>query len=160
MKYRDTIKFFAFLLFALILFAKQVSQESITGVVSKVVDGDTIHLKTADEVIKVRLNCIDAPEKKQRFGQEATEALKEWVLGQVVKVEALGTDRYKRKIGVVYRDDQEINLIMVKSGLAWNYKEYCDDERYAKAQEIARKARLGLWRDRKPIYPSDYRHKK
>jgi endonuclease YncB( thermonuclease family) len=51
----------------------------------------------------------------------------------------------------------------VQAGMAWHYKEYQreqapeDRELYAKAEDEARSARRGLWRDADPVEPSAFR---
>ena len=53
------------------------SDEKIIGNLKRVVDGDTIYLKTeANNSIKVRLAFIDAPELNQPFGTDAKAFLK------------------------------------------------------------------------------------
>ena len=42
----------------------------------KVVDGDTVHVFYKDEVYKIRLTEIDAPERDQPYGSNTTEYLK------------------------------------------------------------------------------------
>ena len=53
------------------------SDKKIIGNLKRVVDGDTIHLKTeTNNAIKVRLAFIDAPELNQPFGKDAKAFLK------------------------------------------------------------------------------------
>jgi endonuclease YncB( thermonuclease family) len=60
---------------------------------------------------------------------------------------------------------RDVNLEMLKAGLAWHYKQYEreqakeDRERYAAAEEEARAGRVGLWRDAEPVAPWDWRKK-
>jgi len=52
---------------------------------------------------------------------------------------------------------KELNLEILKAGLAWHYKRYSDRQDYAEAEEIARRAGYGLWIDRNPTPPWKWR---
>ena len=52
---------------------------------------------------------------------------------------------------------KNINLEMVKQGMAWAYKQYSHDPIYLQAQENAQAKRIGLWADNNPIEPSQWR---
>ena len=79
------------------------------GKVVRVSDGDTIVVLTQDkEQIKVRLNGIDAPEKKQSFGRQSTKFLSNLVVGRTVEVKKEGNDRYGRTIGTIILDGVEL----------------------------------------------------
>ena len=60
----------------LLALACTANAETITGLVVSVADGDTITVLDADKVQhKIRLAGIDAPEKKQPFGNRSKESL-------------------------------------------------------------------------------------
>ena len=133
---------------------------TLTGRVVKVSDGDTITVLDASNVQhKIRLNGIDAPEKKQAFGQVAKNHLSSLVAGKAVRVEYSKRDRYGRVLGTVFVGDTDINLKMIADGLAWHYKKFDKTPSYAKAEDAARSKRLGLWRDPKPVEPETFRHR-
>jgi len=49
-------------------------------------DGDTVKLlNKRKREIKIRLNCIDAPEKSQDFGQRAKQSLSDMILERMLK---------------------------------------------------------------------------
>ena len=87
--------------------------------VIKISDGDTITVLSGKEQTKVRLYGIDAPEKKQDYGQRSKQFLASLIAGQVVEVDPRGKDRYKRTIGTIYLDGKDINAQMVANGYAW-----------------------------------------
>ena len=90
------------LLVAAVAFSQLAAAETYTGKVVSVVDGDTLKILTADrQELKIRLTEIDAPEKKQPFGQQSKEALASICAGQQAHVESAGKDRYKRILGRV-----------------------------------------------------------
>ncbi len=73
-------------------------------------------------------------------------------------------DRYGRIVGKVIVDGQDVGLRQIETGLAWWYRKYAreqspqDQVTYARAEEGARIARGGLWRDSEPVPPWEYRH--
>ncbi len=75
-------------------------------------------------------------------------------------------DRYGRIVGFVIVDGHDVNLEQVKTGMAWFYRYYQrelspeDRERYAKAEDQARTDRLGLWQDKHPIPPWEWRRQR
>ena len=106
----------AILLFFLIM----SGLSSFEGKVIRVSDGDTIVVLTQDkEQIKVRLNGIDAPEKKQPFGKQSTKFLANLVAGKTVEIKKEGNDRYGRMIGTIFLNGIDINKEMVSNGYAW-----------------------------------------
>lgn len=124
-----------------------------------VADGDTLTCLTADKrQIKTRLAQIDAPEKNQPFGQRAKQALSDWVYGKDVTLRPETTDRYGRTVATVLLVGQDVNLSMVKAGMAWVYTQYAHDPAYFAAETQARNRKAGLWSDPNPIRPSEWRH--
>ena len=94
-----------------------------------VTDGDSITCLTGDkQQVKVRLNAIDAPERGQPFANKSKQALSDMVFGKDVEVEELGTDRYKRTIGLVTVGELDVNHEMVAKGMAWHYVKYDDSK--------------------------------
>lgn len=142
-----------------------VQAETLTGRVVAVADGDTITvLDSLNQQHKIRLAGIDAPEKKQAFGQVSKQHLADLVFGKLVGVEWFKQDKYRRVLGKVLVGGQDANLEQVKAGLAWHYKKYAaeqppaDRRQYSEAEESARFNRVGLWRDSSPVPPWDFRH--
>jgi endonuclease YncB( thermonuclease family) len=97
--------------------------------VTRVTDGDTIKISRDGTTITVRLVGIDAPETSKRknepgqpFSRKATKHFASLVLNKSVTVESSGTDRYGRTLGVVFVNGKNVNLEMVKVGLAEVYR--------------------------------------
>ena len=133
----------------------------IIGRCTKVSDGDTITVLDAEKVQhKVRLDRIDAPEKKQAFGEKSKQHLSEMVFGKDVRVEWQKKDRYQRILGIVFIGEKDVNLQMVKDGFAWHYKFYDKTPAYAQAALDAREKKIGLWVDPNPIEPYEFRKSK
>ena len=115
--------------------------------VTYVIDGDTLELSTGE---KVRLICIDTPERGEKYFLEATNELKNLVLGKEVTLEkdVSETDRYGRLLRYVYVRDISVNKAMVASGLAKVYRyqpdvKHCNE--YQAAESIARNKELFIW---------------
>ena len=131
-------------------------QAAITCVCLKVQDGDTFKLQ--DNKTRVRLWGIDAPEKGQAYADESRARLKELCEGKAVRLEIKDTDQYGRKVAVVWLGKKNINLQMVEEGLAWHYAYFAPDAKnLAAAEKAARKARRGLWQDKNPVNPYEFR---
>jgi endonuclease YncB( thermonuclease family) len=97
--------------------------------VTRVHDGDTITVRAGSSELTLRLVGIDAPEtsKKKRepgqpSSQQATKHLAGLVLNKVVEIKEYGHDRYGRTLAVVFLEGKNINLEMVKAGLAEVYR--------------------------------------
>lgn len=139
---------------SLLTFAK-----SITGKVVKVADGDTVTIKTdKNEKVRIRFWGIDAPEKSQEYGIKSLDVLKKKIDGKTVEVEIKDKDHYGRVVGVVYYQGENINLYMLKTGNVWQYKQFSKNNiEFTKAEEEAKKAKLGLWKESNPTPPWVYR---
>ena len=132
--------------------------EELRGKVVSIADGDTITVQDADKVQhKIRLQGIDAPEKKQAFGTKSKERMSEKVGGEEVVVQWKEKDRYGRILGEVMLDKRHINLEMVQDGMAWHYTTYSKSKELTKAEAEARMGKKGLWVDKEPVPPWEFR---
>ena len=113
--------------------------------VQRVVDGDTVKIEQAGEIVTVRLEHIDAPERKQEGGQMATWALAHMIEGKDVTIVGGKKDRYGRLIGTIYVGEINVNRAMVAQGQAWWYARYSKDKSYQQTEQAAREAHRGLW---------------
>ena len=119
-----------------------------------VTDGDNIRLNGE----RIRLTCIDAPEKTQPFGLEAKEYLMSLLQDKDFEVVKESTDMYGRTLAWIILEGDTINNKMVEAGYAWWYEYYCADNKTLKShQENAMKLKIGLWADASPINPYDWR---
>lgn len=152
------------LLLALVFSA---SAETIAGRVVNIADGDTITVLDDDKVQhKIRLAGIDAPEKKQPFGNRSKESLSELAYNKTVTVETAKRDKYGRQVGKVLVNGQDVNLVQVERGMAWFYRQYQREQSpndrtlYKAAEDAAIADKRGLWRDADPAPPWEFRHGK
>ena len=134
-----------------------VHAEELSGKVVAVADGDTLTVLVDHRQVKVRLTEIDAPEKKQSFGARSRQSLADMTFGRVVRVVTLDKDRYGRTLGRIYVGQHDINAEQVRRGMAWVYDRYVTDRSLYQIQEEAHAARRGLWRDKAPLPPWEWR---
>ena len=109
--------------------------------------------------MKVRLHGIDCPERGQPFGSRAKQYTSEMAFGNEVEVRIKTTDRYGRIVGeVILPEGTSLNKELVYVGLAWWYRKYAPNDRTLKALEAgARAEKKGLWADKNPIPPWEWR---
>ncbi|MFC1772607.1 thermonuclease family protein [Pseudomonadota bacterium] len=143
------------------------SAATLTGRTVRVTDGDTIVILSEGNVQhKIRLQGIDAPERKQAFGTKSKEHLAESVAGRFVIVEYDKRDRYGRIVGKVLVGGEDACLEQVSAGYAWHYKKYQKEQSetdrilYSEAEKEARDGKRGLWEDPHAIPPWKYRAEK
>jgi micrococcal nuclease len=125
-----------------------------TGLVSNVVDGDTIDLESG---ARIRYLLVDTPEiahssgeVSECFGDEAAALNEQLVLGQevILEYDAECEDRYDRTLAYVYRGDRMINAELIGRGYARllvippNEKHVQD---LSQREADARSAGRGLW---------------
>ena len=158
--------------FLLALTAPAWSAE-LQGKVIAVTDGDTI--KVLDAGLKthvIRLLGIDAPERKQPFGQQSKRHLADLVFGQSVKVEWRTKDRDNRLLAKVWASSAmcqgcgmtlDVNLAQVTTGHAWWYRQFAGNQSpsdralYDQSEQSARTLGIGLWGMGNPIPPWEWR---
>ena len=104
-------------------------------------------------------------EKSQDFGAASKQAFSNYIYQREVTVDYKKFDKYKRIVGKVILDKQDICLAMISDGMAWHYKDYekeqskIDRDLYSNAEIKAREAKIGIWQASNPIAPSEFRHK-
>ena len=124
------------------------------------------------EEIKIRMACIDAPEKKQELGIASCDYLRSLLNKNPDKLIVVrrGIDRFGRIIAEVFiptgNGDEEIpvNGMMIRSGMAHFYSEFaknCSDnaDQYAQLEKEAQRSRLGVWKNPNAMSPSEFRRK-
>lgn len=146
--------------FAATASGKDISKASFTGKLSRVIDGDTFVLTTADgSMHTIRLQDIDAPERGQPYGTQARDALVEILQTKEGKLslKVHGYDRYRREIAEVTVGRTNVNRWLVRQGHAHVWVESHDAILHA-AEKRAQQQHLGLWHTELPIIPPwDYR---
>lgn len=136
----------------------------LSGVVIRVMDGDTVELQTPQmQSVHIRLAGIDAPEKNQDFGQRAKQELTRLCFRQPTQADVRALDRYGRTVARVRCNGVDAASKLLSGGLAWHFSRYAatqpkkeaDDDR--EAQEMAKMSHQGLWSMPNPKAPWDWR---
>jgi endonuclease YncB( thermonuclease family) len=149
----------------LLLASTALGQEAVVSArIVGITDGDTVKaLVAGNELLRIRLSWIDAPEKSQAFGQRSKQHFSELVFGREVELHTHGPDRYGRPLAVIMLDGVDINLEQVRSGMAWCYTRYLSQApadiqaSYRQAETEAWEQQRGLWSERNPIPPWEHR---
>lgn len=147
------------LVLILFLLSVMVPAAEIRGKVVAVLDGDTVTvLDDLDKArFRIRLSGIDAPEKKQALGTAAKKHLSDMIFGKMVSVRFKEIDRYGRIVGTIWIDGEDINRRMLRDGMAWHYSHFDKTPEYAAAERMARHEKRGLWIERNPVNPHQFR---
>ena len=134
--------------------------------VLKVYDGDSIKVKGYNLIFMVRLVGIDAPETGgksypgQPFSNKAKTFLTDRITGQKVILKSYGMGGYNRQLAEVFFNNKNINLEILKNGLAEIYKgrpaKGINISLYRDAESQAKKEHKGIW----SLKPSDYKSPK
>ena len=137
----------ALLLSFLLLVPGLADAGDLRGVVSHVTDGDTLWVRPqgGGQPLQIRLLDLDAPEGCQSFGAEATQALRERVLHQSVRVRTQGVDDFGRQLGRVQHGREDVNGWLVRNGYAWSMTFRGKRGPYAPLEAQARAEGRGLW---------------
>lgn len=139
-------------LFALPLFARAAP-------VIGIADGDTLTVLENNKPLKIRLANIDAPERKQAFGERSRQSLSELCFKKDATYEIRNIDRYGRTVAVVYCDGVEANRMQIERGMAMIDPRYNKDKTLPAVQEKAKSEKRGLWVDEAPTPPWIFRRK-
>jgi len=117
------------------------------GVVSDVVDGDTIHVRPdgGGRPLSIRIDGIDAPEICQPGGTVSRAALRQRALGQHVAVQGRQQDDYGRLLARIVLNDEDLGQWMVAQGLAWSYRYRRSAGPYATQEGDAQAAQRGIF---------------
>lgn len=131
----------------------------LTGTVTRVVDGDTLWLKTAAdaEPVVVRIEGIDAPESCQPGGAEATARLVELVLHRSVTVKPSAHDDWGRTVGKVFDGTVDVGDRMVRDGQAWSARWKYDRGPYVAEERMAQSLKRGLHAAGGALEPREFR---
>jgi endonuclease YncB( thermonuclease family) len=130
----------------------------LKGRVIGVNDGDTITVLSNNHQERIRLADIDCPEIKQPFGNQAKKHCARLCFNKAVSISYSRRDRFKRIVGQVkLPNGHSLNHELVRAGMAWCFTKYCKDPLVSKLEQQARNKRLGLWQDKNPTPPWQWR---
>ncbi len=103
---------------------------------------------------------IDAPEKKQAYGNISEKFLSSLIFNREVTLDKKGKDPYGRTLAFIFtKEGVNVNIEMVKNGMAWQYYGFSKNNILKNAQIEAKNKKLGLWKDSLPVPPWVFRKK-
>jgi micrococcal nuclease len=147
---------YCMILMTLLSVADGSAADSFTGVIQKIIDGDSLLIATPTTIMEVRLYGIDCPEYRQPYSRAAKKYVKARFFGSRVRVHSYYDDPYGRKISMVFIGDKMLNEELVEAGLAWVHPAYCRKPicREWKEKEVrARQEKRGLWQEHNAMPP-------
>ena len=141
--------------------------EEFTAKIIVVIDGDTVVIRRASGLVKIRLADIDAPEVghpgmggqpsnsqiAQSFGEISKQSLSDMVLGKKVHVISQTVDKYGRMVAHLSVNDVDVNTEQIRRGMAWEYSHFHSNKSLIALQEEAKNASRGLWTESNPTPP-------
>jgi len=129
--------------------------------VVRIADGDSFTGLTEDKMeISCRIYGIDAPENQQPFSNRSKQTLIGLISNKQVRIKIRDIDQYRRAVVQVYTEDEkDISAEMLRAGMAWHYKQYSKEKEYAELEKEARQQKIGLWADKNPIEPWEWRRR-
>ncbi len=136
----------------------------VKATVTKVNDGDSIEVDTAQGHARVRMSAIDTPEYDQPYGTQSSTALKTLLpIGSSVELEVVTQDQFHRMVATVWLIEGDrrtnINEAMLSQGHAWAYRRYMKDAKFCDLEQEARAKKSGLWAQPVSdwVYPPEWR---
>ena len=135
----------------------------IHGRIDRVSDGDSVQMRLENGTkVRMRLSAVDAPEKRQAFGDRSKKNLAALCLDRNAVATFVSFDRYLRSIVELQCDGINAQEHQLRAGMAWVYEQYARDYPHFRPMENeARAAKRGLWSDpTEPVRPDLFRRMK
>jgi endonuclease YncB( thermonuclease family) len=131
----------------------------VEAIVTRISDGDTLWWRPVEggKPQRLRIVGLDAPERCQAGGREASEWLRREVWHERVTLEIVGRDQHGRPLGRVLRGGRDVGAMMVAQGWAWDGAWRGRSGPYAQEERAARAARRGVFQQTAPERPRDFR---
>ena len=134
---------------------------SYVGQTIDVSDGDSITVKSEKYgLVKIRLYGVDCPEAFQIHGESAKQFTILKSLHKRVRITPIEFDDYGRTVAIVMVNGENLNEEIIAGGNGWVFRKYCHSafcENWLKLEEHARNSHLGLWQDKNPMPPWEWR---
>ena len=118
-----------FLLILLVIsFSSEAYSALPTTIIKSCYDGDTCTTINGE---KIRLACIDTPELKGKkavpvAAREARDFLNNLVTNEEVSIRRIIKDRYGRTVAELFKNDINVQELIVKKGFGKIYERYAD----------------------------------
>ena len=145
-------------IFLMFLFITNVYADKFEVTLHKCVDGDTAWFNYDGNNIKARFLAIDTPEstiKKEKYGKEASLfACNKLENANLIELEydnnSDKVDKYDRELVWVFTDNELLQELILKEGLAqikYIYVDYKYVDQLYKAEREAKKNQLNMWEE-------------
>lgn len=142
---------------------KAAPEPDPAGTITRVVDGDTLWVMTADAnaaPLVVRLEGIDAPERCQSGGPEAADAMTKIALGRQVVLKVKARDSHGRLVARALRDGEfDLGERLVRDGHAWSARYRYDRGPYVAQERMAAALNRGVHADAAAVLPGEFRRR-
>lgn len=127
-----------------------------------ITDGDTLKARCGEpgayQQITIRISAIDAPERRQPFGETSRQHLAGLCFKTWARITPKDTDRYGRTVADVECRGQDAGQEQVRAGMAWVYERYARGYRHLQGLQVeARAAGRGLWSVPGAVEPWEWR---
>lgn len=126
-----------------------------------VTDGDTLKARCgtpdAYQQVTIRLAEIDAPEKRQPFGEKSKQALASLCFHELAEISARSLDRYGRTVADVGCRGADAGRYQVAQGMVWVFDRHVTVRSLYAVQQDAKRGRKGLWSDGLAVPPWEWR---
>ena len=143
-------------LVALPLSAADSADEIIRAKAVSIVDGDSISVVINQELVRVRLAGVDAPEGNQPFAIDSKQSLHDLCFWVEAELSSISKDYYGRMLAKVKCNGVNVNAEQVRRGMAWVADQSVGDRELVQLQEEAQAAKRGLWSYDSPIPPWEW----
>ena len=154
-----------FVLLCLLVVCSPAFAGKLSGMVIRVVDGDTIKIATPKgKEIAIRLASVDAPEYDQPHGEISKQFLTRIALKQWVEAECYGKDPFKRRVCRVEIDGADIAVQLLLAGMVYIDVRYLTQlnsllmQVYVHSETNARIGKKGVWEDKTAVFPWEWRN--
>lgn len=143
-------------LVALPLSAADSADEIIRAKAVSIVDGDSISVVINQELVRVRLAGVDAPEGNQPFAIDSKQSLHDLCFWVEAELSSISKDYYGRMLAKVKCNGVNVNAEQVRRGMAWVADQSVGDRELVQLQEEAQAAKRGLWSYDSPVPPWEW----
>ncbi len=148
----------SFLFMVALLGAGFPAQAEIAARLVRVIDGDSLVVRTPEGNRIISLAGIDAPETGQPFAARTRQEVLNLTRQKTFLLRSAGIDPVGRPSAeVILPDQSSLNQKLVAAGLAWAREDSALGRRFKPLEENARREKRGLWADPKVQTPKEFR---
>ena len=140
----------ALVLAVLVAQAGPASAEKFTGMVTRVIDGDTLIVRYLEQHVSVQLEGVDAPERGEPYARRSAASLARLCSQRPARVESERSDPFGRVLGEVMCNGVNVNEEQLRLGMGRLDAPSESRADWRKLQREARSAKRGIWSDTVP----------